>query len=85
MAKYLLLFILFFSTASSEEARIEGFESFQDPNMIKTAPKVDSRGPANFGGERQYSDETEAKFCYGDCEKKNTIEKKPESILNIFQ
>ena len=45
---------------------IEGFESFQDPNMIKTAPKKQGRVPAAFepaaGG---YSESTEGGFCYG--------------------
>lgn len=53
-----------------------GFESYQDPNLLKTAPKRQNRNPAAFGDEAEYSNETEGSFCYdeSDCgnEKKKT-------------
>jgi hypothetical protein len=60
-----------------------GFESFHDPNMIKTAPKRQNRNPAAFGDETDYSDETEGSFCYDetDCGKE---EKKTDALFFFF-
>lgn len=73
-------------TALAEEPNVEGFESFQDPNMIKTAPKRNLRNPANFGGNNQqdYSESTEAKFCYGECDE-TPKEEKGSSLFDVFQ
>ena len=66
LASFLFTFSLCFSLQAEEEIR---FDPSQDPNMVKTAPKKQSRIPAQFDQENQFSDTTEGQMCFGSsCE-----------------
>ena len=70
------------SLAKQDSEAPVGFESFQDPNLIKTAPKRQNRNPAQFGEEPEYSNETEGSFCYDETNCDN--EKKNKDSLFLF-